>query len=174
MSMKLKLNIDIWTIPRDREVFLQEDYPWSIVKSRDRGTITDIPSSYSTRNISTSQNARASVASWIFRRTEGERIASRKSVQRDTGKISTLNEFPGFFQSFSFACPPAWEKWKRIRSMKSITGSWARWMARDVRMFHARAYFNSPFARGTREGNRTRWREHSRITFIVPCKSSPF
>lgn len=43
-----------------------------------------------------------------FQRDEGERIVPLKSVQRDTGKISTLDKFPSFFNpSLLPACLPA-------------------------------------------------------------------
>lgn len=81
---------------------LQEDCPWSIVKkSRDRGTIIGYPAVLFHGGIFL--QARASRLEFSER---SERMVSRKSVQRDTGKISTLDEFPGFFQSSLF-CPPA-------------------------------------------------------------------
>lgn len=129
MRIKLKLSIDIWNIPRDSrsEVFLQRRLlVINCKKSRNNhgySVVLFYEEYFYTLKCEPASRLEFSEA------TKGERIVPRKSVQRDTGKISTLNEFPGFFQSFSFACRPAERSEKRIRSMKSITGSWARWMA---------------------------------------------
>lgn len=129
----LRLNIDIRDIPRDarREVFLREDCSWMIAKSRS-GNRHGYLSVVLFHEEYFYAGRRRRILN--FQKDEGERIALCKSVQRDTGKISTLDKFPSFFNlsllpAYLPACPSREvKKDKKHKKHYSLCGLWACWI----------------------------------------------